>query len=58
MGTDYYSVLGVSKDADDAALKAAYRKKAMRWHPDKNKARESISISSRASPPNQQLLEP
>jgi curved DNA-binding protein len=33
--TDYYSILGVSKDADAAALKSAYKKKAMEHHPDR-----------------------
>ena len=33
---DYYEVLGVSKDADDAALKKAYRVLAKKYHPDIN----------------------
>jgi molecular chaperone DnaJ len=33
---DYYEVLGVARDAGEQALKSAYRKLAMQYHPDRN----------------------
>jgi molecular chaperone DnaJ len=34
--TDYYEVLGIARDASADQIKSAYRKAALKWHPDRN----------------------
>ena len=52
---DYYEVLGVSKSADDKAIKKAYRKLAVKHHPDKGGDPELMTRFNNA---RDALLEP
>ena len=41
---DYYDLLGVAMEADLAVIKAAFRKKAHFWHPDRNSSADATRV--------------
>ncbi|OEL38106.1 DnaJ-like protein subfamily B member 13 [Dichanthelium oligosanthes] len=49
MGVDYYKVLGVTRGATDDELKKAYRRLAMKYHPDKNPSPHADSLFKQVS---------
>lgn len=44
---DYYEILGVKRDADEKAIKAAYRKLARKWHPDLHRGKKQQEAEER-----------
>ncbi|KAG8084484.1 hypothetical protein GUJ93_ZPchr0010g9603 [Zizania palustris] len=49
MGVDFYKVLGVGRGATDDELKKAYRRLAMKYHPDKNPSPQADSLFKQVS---------
>ncbi|KAF5350280.1 hypothetical protein D9758_007804 [Tetrapyrgos nigripes] len=56
--TEYYDLLGVPVDADDNTLKKAYRKQAMKYHPDKNPSADAEEKFKEISKAYQVLSDP
>ena len=55
---DYYEILGISKNATQQEIKRAFRKLAMKYHPDKNKTSEAESKFKEINEAHEVLSDP
>lgn len=55
---DYYKILGVEPGADDATIKAAYRKLARKYHPDVSKEADAMARMAEINEANAVLSDP
>lgn len=58
MKTDYYEILEISRTASDAEIKSAYRKMALKYHPDRNPSLEAEEMFKAASEAYEVLCDP
>lgn len=55
---DYYKVLGIDRDATTETIKSAYRIKALKYHPDKNKEKDTTALFQKLAEAYFVLIDP
>src|SRR5688500_17500629 len=58
MGKDFYNILGLNKNASSDEIKKAYKKLALKYHPDKNKTPEAVEMFQLINQANEILSNP
>jgi len=56
--TDYYEILGISKDADEKEIKKAYRALSLKYHPDRNSDPDASEKFQKINEANETLSDP